>query len=161
MGYVLVFVSLLSYGALGICHKLGERTRCRPKLLAMMLFVFGALGMNGVILLNDVRYTAPRNVVVLAVICGVVGFAAIWAFQIGIEYGKIATSWLIINLSSVIPTIGSIILYHETINVRKILSIVLIFGAIVLVWKDGLEDMRRAEKELKEHSPAGAPGYAD
>ncbi|MGH9587053.1 MAG: EamA family transporter [Acidobacteriaceae bacterium] len=159
MGYILVFLSLLSYGALGICHKLGERTHCRPKLLAMMLFIFAAAGMNGVVFLSDARYMVPRNVAVLAVICGVVGLAAIWAFQIGIEYGKIATSWLIINLSSVIPTVGSIVLYREPINPRKILSILLIFGAIVLVWKDGLEDMRRAENELKEHPAVGAPRY--
>lgn len=156
MGYILVFCSLLSYGLLGICHKLGERMHCRPKLLAMMLFVFGAMSMNFIILLNGARYSAPRQVVILAVVCGIISFSAIWAFQIGIEYGKIATSWLIINLSSVIPTIGSIIFYHEQMSTRKIWSIVMIFAAIVLVWKDGLEDMRKLEEELKNGSVSSA-----
>lgn len=123
---------------------------CRPKLLAMMLFVFGATNMNLLLLLKGDTYSAPRQVIILAAVCGIISLCAIWAFQVGIEHGKIATSWLIINLSSVIPVIGSIFFYHEHVSPRKILCIVMIFAAIVLVWKDGLEDMRKLEGKLRE-----------
>ena len=44
-----------------------------------------------------------------------IGVAAIalWLFQRGLRYGRIATSWLLINLSSAVPTALSVIVYHE------------------------------------------------
>lgn len=148
LGYLLVFWSLFSYGALGICHKLAERSHCRPKVLAGMVFLSAFLGMNAFVLRGS-GYAIPRIPFYVAALCGALALCALWTFQAGLRHGKIATSWLIVNLSSVIPTIGSILIYHEGVNLRKIGIVALIFVAIVLVWKDGLEDMRRLEEKLK------------
>jgi drug/metabolite transporter (DMT)-like permease len=159
MGYFLVFWSLFSYGALGICHKLAERKDCRPQPLTAMLFLSASLGMNVFILFGKGAgegYVIPTRPFLVAIIGGSIGICALWAFQEGIKHGKIATSWLIINLSSAIPTIGSIIFYNEPVGLKKILILGLIAAAIVLVWMDRLEDIRRYENEKAENEKVGA-----
>jgi EamA domain-containing membrane protein RarD len=145
MGYFLVFWSLFSYGLLGICHKLAERKHCRPQPLSGMLMFAGCVGMNLFVLMGK-GYAVPTKVFFLAFICGSIALCALWAFQEGLKHGKIATSWLIINLSSAIPTVGSILIYSEPINLKKIGILGLIVVAIVLVWLDRLEDLRRLEQ---------------
>ncbi|HZY63136.1 MAG TPA: DMT family transporter [Edaphobacter sp.] len=152
MGYFLVFWSLFSYGALGICHKLAERKHCRPRRLAVMVMLSACLGMNLLVLCGKHGYGIPLPAFYVAIICGVIALGALWAFQEGIKHGKIATSWLIINLSSAIPTIGSVLIYHEPLNLKKIAVVVLIFVAIILVWKDGLEDLRRLDRARNAES---------
>ena len=151
MGYFLVFWSLFSYGLLGVCHKLAERKHCRPQPLAGMLMLSGCIGMNVFVFLGK-GYAVPAKVLFLAFVCGSIALCALWAFQEGIKHGKIATSWLIINLSAAIPTVGSIVIYHEPINLKKIGILALIVVAIVLVWLDRLEDLRRQD-QMKEGSP--------
>ncbi len=66
--------------------------------------------------------------------------AAIQAFQAGIRHGNIATSWLATSLSSAIPTIGSILIYHdEQVRPIKAFALLLIPIAIVLLWKEGFK----------------------
>ena len=144
MGYFLVFWSLFSYGLLGVCHKLAERKHCRPQPLAGMLMLAGCIGMNIFVILGK-GYVVPGKVFLLAFVCGMISLCALWTFQEGLKHGKIATSWLIINFSAAIPTIGSILVYHEPINLKKIGILGLIVVAIVLVWMDRLEDLRRQE----------------
>ncbi len=149
MGYFLVFWSLFSYGLLGICHKLAERKHCRPEPLSGMLMLFGCLGMNLSVILGK-GYAVPVKVFCLALVCGSLALCALWSFQEGIKHGKIATSWLIINLSAAIPTVLSIVIYREPVNLKKIGILGMIAVAIVLVWLDRLEDLRRKRPEASE-----------
>src|SRR5262249_14232710 len=144
MGYFLVFWSLFSYGVLGICHKLAERKHCRPQPLAAMLMLGGFLGMNLFVLLGN-GYAIPARALYTALICGAIALCALWAFQEGIKHGKIATSWLIINLSAAIPTVASIVIYREPVSARKLGILSLIVVAIVLVWLDRLEDLKQLD----------------
>ncbi len=150
MGYVFVLLSLFSYGALGICHKVAERRHCRPKLLAAMMMLAAFVQMNVLAAFSaPVIYTIPTRALYVAVTCGAFALCAFWALQEALKKGKIATSWLIINLSSVIPTVASIVIYHEPVNLKKIAIVALIFIAIVLVWKDGLEDLRQVDNKAE------------
>jgi drug/metabolite transporter (DMT)-like permease len=155
MGYFLVFWSLFSYGVLGACHKLAVRKHCRPQPLLGMLMFSACLGMNFFVLLGK-GYAVPVKVFYLAFVCGAIALCAFWAFQEGLKHGKIATSWLIINLSAAIPTVGSILIYHEPVNLKKISILGLIVVAIVLVWLDRLEDLRRQE-QVEAGSGATSP----
>lgn len=110
-----------------------------------MLMFAAFLGMNGFVLLGT-GYSIPPKALATALICGAIALCALWAFQEGLKHGKIATSWLIINLSAAIPTIGSILIYREPISLRKAGILGLIVVAIVLVWLDRLEDLRELEK---------------
>jgi len=149
LGYFLVFWSLFSYGILGICHKLAERKKCRPQHLAAMLMLSAFVGMNAFVLWGT-GYSIPSRARYTALLCGAIALCALWAFQEGLKHGKIATSWLIINLSSAIPTLGSILIYKEPINLKKAGILALIVIAIVMVWRDRLEDLRRLEKGQRD-----------
>jgi drug/metabolite transporter (DMT)-like permease len=144
LGYFLVLWSLFSYGILGICHKLAERKECRPQPLAAVLMLGGFLGMNVFVLLGT-GYSIPHRALYTALICGTIALCALWAFQEGIKHGKIATSWLIINLSSAIPTVASIVIYQEAVSLKKLGILGLIVIAIVLVWLDRREDLRQVD----------------
>lgn len=159
MGYFLVFWSLFSYGVLGICHKLAERKHCRPQPLSAVLMLGGFLGMNVFVLLGA-GYAIPPKALSTALICGTIALCALWAFQEGIKHGKIATSWLIINLSAAIPTIGSILIYREAVNLKKLGILGLIVVAIVLVWLDRLEDLKEMDI-AKSRLAAVAAGSGD
>jgi EamA domain-containing membrane protein RarD len=156
MGYFLVFWSLFSYGVLGIFHKLAERKHCRPQPLSAMLMLSACLGMNVFALLGN-GYAIPARAFAVAFICGAIALCALWAFQEGLKHGKIATSWLVINLSAAIPTVSSILFYDEPINLKKTAILGLIGVAIVLVWMDRLEDLRRLERAKADL--AGMPAH--
>ena len=95
-------------------------------------------------------YAIPSRARYTALLCGAIALCALWAFQEGLKHGKIATSWLIINLSSAIPTVGSILIYKEPINLKKAGILALIVVAIVMVWRDRLEDLKRLEKREEQ-----------
>jgi drug/metabolite transporter (DMT)-like permease len=144
MGYVFMFLGLTSFSLLGISAKIADRKRCRPSALYTLLFVwaaaFACLAWLGA---GPVGMGIPLKVVWLAIPFGFAGALAGIAFQTGIRYGKISTSWLIINLSAAIPTLGSIFLYREPVRPVKVVALGLIAASILLLWKDKLEDERR------------------
>jgi drug/metabolite transporter (DMT)-like permease len=162
LGYFLVFWSLFSYGVLGICHKLAERKQCRPQPLSAILMLGGFLGMN-VFVLSGAGYAIPSKALYTALICGTIALCAVWAFQEGIKHGKIATSWLIINLSAAIPTVASIVIYREAVNLKKLGILGLIVVAIVLVWLDRLEDLKQMDNAHRSMAkiPAGSGGQKE
>jgi drug/metabolite transporter (DMT)-like permease len=155
MGYLLVFLSLLSFGLLGICHKYSERKQCRPQPLSTMLQLFAFLGMNLIVLFHG-GYATPPRVVIIALIFGALSGLGLWTFQVGFRYGKISTSWLLINLSSAIPTAASILIYKEPVNLKKILILCMVAVAIYLVWLDRKEDLEK-EAVASEEVPAESP----
>jgi drug/metabolite transporter (DMT)-like permease len=87
-------------------------------------------------------WSAPPGVPGLAIPFGISASIAILAFQAGIRHGDIATSWLAINLSSGVPTIASIVIYHEPVGLHRAIALCLIPVSMALLWKD----KRNAEK---------------
>ena len=71
-----------------------------------------------------------------AVVFGVLAMLSSWAFLYGLRLGKITTSWVLINLSAVVPTIASTLIYGESMTTRKLVLLSLTAVAIVLLWKD-------------------------
>ena len=69
---------------------------------------------------------------------------------LGIRYGKISTSWLVINLSAAIPAIGSVLIYHERIRPRKIAMVALAVVSVILLWKD----KRQRKREQQTLAPS-------
>src|SRR5437667_12062542 len=98
-----------------------------------MLMLSAFVGMNAFVLWGT-GYAIPSRARYTALLCGAIALCALWAFQEGLKHGKIATSWLIINLSSAIPTLGSSLLYKAPINLQKAGMLALIVVPIVLLW---------------------------
>jgi drug/metabolite transporter (DMT)-like permease len=61
---------------------------------------------------------------------------AILTFQIGVRFGNISTSWLIINLSTAVPTLLSIVIYREEVGLRRGIALVAIVLSLFFLWKD-------------------------
>ncbi len=147
MGYAFMFLGLGSFSLLGIFAKVADLKRCRPSALYVLLFGWAALLALLACLASEGGVTRiPPKVVWIAVPFGLSGALAGIAFQTGIRYGKIATSWLMINLSAALPTLGSIFLYREPVKPLKVVALCLIAASILLLWKDKLEDERRAAR---------------
>ena len=89
-------------------------------------------------------WAAPANVPALAIPFGVSASIAILAFQAGIRHGDIATSWLAINLSSGVPTVASILIYHEPVGWKRAIALSLIPVSMALLWKDKRDAERRS-----------------
>ncbi len=76
----------------------------------------------------------PRNVWAIALPSGICAATAILLFQIGVRVGKIATSWLIINLSAAIPILISLILYREKVGAKQLVALAAMLAALILLW---------------------------
>lgn len=144
IGFVYTLLALLSYSTLGLFHKLADVKGCRPSAITVLLYFsslvylligsFGALSAPG----------APVTAKLLGVPFGICSAIAILALQTALRFGNISTSWLAINLSAGVPAVASIVLYHEAISLRKTFALVLIAGAMVLLWRDRAIEERLA-----------------
>jgi drug/metabolite transporter (DMT)-like permease len=146
IGYLYMLFGLFSYSVLGILHKLADVLQCRPRMINALLFGWSTLFVTAFVLLSPaLEKRIPVPVAWIAVPSGAAAGIAILAFQSGIRYGKIATSWLIINLSTGLPVLGSVVLYRERIDFRKGLALVCILISILLLWKDKRDQEHRLE----------------
>jgi drug/metabolite transporter (DMT)-like permease len=144
--YVLAVLAMMSMGIGGILMKVADRKHCTPLNLTVMLFASAAIMMAlNVALFKQAHFVPPKIVIGIAIPFGISAAAAVWVFLHGIRFGKIATSWAIINLSAAVPTIASTLIYKERLGVGKLVALSLIVLAIVLLWKDMKEDQARAQ----------------
>jgi drug/metabolite transporter (DMT)-like permease len=152
-GLLELYLGLLSLGFIGVFHKLGDRLKCRPSAINLSLFFWA-----GVILLTMVWFTGqlgrlaamPGSLYVIACVCGFIASIAILSFQAGLKYGKIATSWVIVNLSLALPTILSILIYKEPVGAVRVIAMILIVPALLLIWKDKQLDERAARRQMEQ-----------
>ena len=145
-GYLYLAAGLLSFSLLGICAKIADLKRCRPATLYVMMCLSAAVIAAVSAFASGGHFAVTPGIVAgIALPFGALGALAGVALQAAIRYGKLATSWLIINLSAAVPTIGSVVLYHETINARRVVALLLMAVSVVLLWKDKEEDERRAK----------------
>ena len=95
----------------------------------------------------------------VAAVCGFLAAVAILAFQAGLRYGKgkIATSWVVINLSTSLPTILSIVIYKEPVSAWKIVGLILVALAVLLLWKDKQIDEAAAARLAPAAAASSSP----
>ena len=67
---------------------------------------------------------------------GMCAFGATWGILNALRFGKVSTSWTILGLSLVIPTMASIIFWGERLTFTKGLGFVLVCISIILIGKD-------------------------
>jgi drug/metabolite transporter (DMT)-like permease len=155
MGYLYMIMSLTCFGFIGICAKLADTRGCKPVAVYTLAygwsFLFGAVF---VALFRGADFRVPTAIYAIALPFGVASVVGGIVFLAGIRYGKISTSWLIINLSAAIPAVGSVVMYHEQVNVRKMAVVALAAVAVILLWKD------KQSEEAKQMSPGVHEGAA-
>jgi drug/metabolite transporter (DMT)-like permease len=129
---------LLSFSALGVLFKVADTKSCRPSAINMLLYMWSVLIAATLTTAQTGSAAGPVPVVAIALPFGMAASVGTLALQAGIRYGNISTSWLAINLSAFIPTLGSVLLYHEPVSPLKVVALFLIPISMVLLWKDKL-----------------------
>jgi drug/metabolite transporter (DMT)-like permease len=90
-------------------------------------------------------FDVPAIAWATALVCGFLASFATINFQRGIRLGKISTSWLIINLSTALPTILSIVMYREAITTRRALGLLLAIVALLILWFERRREERASQ----------------
>ena len=157
VGYWFMIVALFSFAAMGIIHKVGDRYACNPLHIALFTMATSCVLSTAYVLAAQRATLASWRTAVplIALPFGVCAAAALWLFQRGLRYGRIATSWLLINLSSAIPTVLSVIVYREPLSRWKVSVLVLIAASLLLLWWDRKQERSRGKRTAVE--PAAAP----
>ena len=135
-GYLFLTLTVLCFCGLGVLHKVADFQKCRPSAINAYLFFWAGLLITVYALSLDSSLRVPRAATGVAIFCGLSASVAILSFQIGIRFGKISTSWLVINLSTAVPTVLSILLYREHVGLRRGIALIAIVLSLVLLWKD-------------------------
>ncbi len=152
VGYVLAVVAMLSIGILGLLSKLADRYECSPLNTALVLF-----GSSTVVMAIYVRFVQgeslrpPTVVLSTGLFFGALAILAFWVFLYGLQFGKLTSSWIFMNLSAVVPAVLSAGVYHEPITLLKALALVLVVASILLLWLD-----RQKEAALQSASDSDA-----
>ena len=141
---LLAFGAMAAYVVLGLLHKQADRAGCRPKQINILLFGWSALFSVILLLARGESLAVPGNVWAIALPSGVCAATAILLFQIGVREGKISTSWLIINLSSAIPILISLVLYREKVGPKQLLALVAMLAALILLWLERKQSEKAA-----------------
>jgi drug/metabolite transporter (DMT)-like permease len=155
VGYLYMALSMCFLGMIGIFAKLADTWGCKPN--AVYTFAYGwssLFSLFFVIFSKGGSFGIPIVVYAIALPFGLAGAVAGIAFMSGIHYGKISTSWLIINLSAALPAVGSVIIYHEHMSARRAAVLVLALISLFLLWKDKQAD------ERQHVAAVGQPGRA-
>jgi hypothetical protein len=185
-GSIFLILALFSLSGLGICHKVADFQRCRPSAVSVTMFATAAAVLWVYTLVEvfglGVGLFPPftRSAVLVAALCGACAGIAILTFQVGVRYGRISTSWLVINLSTIVPTLLSLIIYKEwnagwkhiaevgssagwqqIIRAvwaawgRQIVGLTLVFASVVFLWRDKAVEIARGEQPVPRRPVPG------
>jgi drug/metabolite transporter (DMT)-like permease len=143
-GYLFLFGALLGFSLLGILHKVADHPSCRPRMITMLLLLWGAVLTAAYTVAFDKHgLRMPASVLGMGAAAGAAASLALFAFQASLRYGKISTSWLVLNLCVAVPLLISISVYGETLTAAKSVGVAMVFAAIVLMWLDKRIDVAR------------------
>ncbi len=148
IGYLFAVLAMLSIGILGILSKLADRKGCNPLNTTLVLFGGSTVFMGiYVSLIQKESLNPPRIVSGTALFFGALAVTAFWTFLYGLQFGKITTSWIFMNLSAVVPATLSTVIYHEKISPLKALVLGLVVLSIFLLWKDKQEESSQSSTQ--------------
>jgi drug/metabolite transporter (DMT)-like permease len=162
-----LLLALVSLAGLGVCHKVADFYHCKPGAISTTLFFTAAFVLWLYTLLFEVLkretplfppFTAAA--VLVAVLCGALAGVAILTFQKGVRYGRISTSWLVINLSTLVPALLSMVIYQEWklgVKWQQIAGLVLMLLSMLLLWRDKVVELSAPQRgfEVVELETAG------
>jgi drug/metabolite transporter (DMT)-like permease len=141
IGYLYAVLAMVSIGTLGILSKLADREDCTPLNTTLILFGGSSVLMAAYVGLIQRSTLAPPGVVTgTAFFFGGLAVLAFWVFLFGLQFGKITTSWIFMNLSAIVPAVLSTVLYHEAVSATKAITLGLVVVSIVFLWKDKQQD---------------------
>jgi drug/metabolite transporter (DMT)-like permease len=145
MGYLFAALGMVSFGMLGILSKVSDRKKCTPYATSSVLFGASTVLMAVyVAFFKEADFVPPQKIIWIALAFGFFAVTSIWVFLYALQFGKITTSWVIINLSAAVPAVASTLIYQEQLGPRRLSVLALVVVAILLLWKDMREDKGQA-----------------
>ncbi|MGH9448959.1 MAG: EamA family transporter [Terriglobia bacterium] len=153
-GYLYALMSLGSFGILGLLNKVADARNCRPSAISALACMWAAVMIFGfLVLIKHSGIDVPGKVIWVAVPFGTTVAISGIAFLAGLRYGKISTSWLVINLSAGVPAILSILIYRERVSFHKAIGLGMAIVALFLLYKDRAGDaLEQPVNPSEEHS---------
>lgn len=157
-----LILALLSLSGLGICHKVADFYHCKASAISTLLFFWAAVVLWSYTLFHVVVRSVPLfppftfSAVGVALGCGACAGVAILTFQVGVRYGRISTSWLVINLSTIVPAVLSLVVYQEWkagFKWQQLVALGMMLASVVLLWRD-----KAVEDAEKSRTDAAIPG---
>ena len=156
-GYLFLLGSLVGFSLLGILHKVADHPSCRPRMITMLLLLWGAVLTAAYTVAFDKHgLHMPVSVLGIGAAAGAAASLALFAFQASLRYGNISTIWLVLNLCVAVPLLISITVYGEKLTVARSVGVGMVFAAIVLMWWDKRIDLTRAGAKHVQVEDAGA-----
>lgn len=155
LGCLFLVLAVISFTMLGILHKIADFQKCRPSAINAYLFLWAWILTSAYTFSFRSSLFIPRVAIAVAVSCGLCASVAILAFQTGIRFGKISTSWLVINLSTAVPTVLSILFYREHVGPRRGLALFTIALSLLFLWKDKQIGSSQTREIQSLRSPKG------
>jgi drug/metabolite transporter (DMT)-like permease len=152
-GYVFALLAMFSIGMLGVLSKLADAYGCRPLHTSVVLFGSSAVLMSAVTVGGQGQSLVPPAAVWgTGLVFGTVAILAFWIFLYGLQFGKITSSWLFMNMSAIVPATLSVVLYHERVTAAKAAVLVLVVVSILLLWYDKQRDSSGKAAEPRTHN---------
>jgi drug/metabolite transporter (DMT)-like permease len=145
LSYLYLILAICCVSGLGISHKVTDLRGCKPASVNLALFAAASIVMwlytiAFKVLLQGQSQIPPltSKAIAIAAICGLCACFGILTFQNGVRYGRITTSWLIVNLSALMPTALAFLLYQDqkTLKWQHFVALALTTCSILLLWKD-------------------------
>ena len=147
-GLPFVFAAMAFFGVFASLYKVAHLRQCSVTGLTVAMFGSGMLLAAALAAVASGRGSwLPVWLAAAACVAGALGVTAVWSFQRALRHGRMATSWLVVNLSQSIAVTGSIVFYHERVNPAKAAALALIVLAVTLLAKDKAIHDQEATKE--------------
>ncbi len=132
---IYLLISVVFFAVAALLYKYANHINCdRISIIVserivtvMLLFIY--------IVLFD-RFALSPVITLLALAGGTTIFLSRIALLASLKYGKVSSSWTIVNLSVVIPVFASIFLWHEIPSNRQIVGLLLVPAAIGLLQEE-------------------------
>lgn len=132
---VYLFLSVIFFAIAALIYKHSNQINCDRISLILSERIFAVVFMVFYIYLFD-TFKPALNISLLAFTGGTAIFVSRLALLTALKYGKISSSWTAVNLSVVIPTTASILLWKEIPSLKQVAGLLLVPAAIFLLQED-------------------------
>lgn len=143
---LICMLGALSFGLLAVVSKVAERRHANPSVLVVALCGWAAILMAARTLVRPGGSSVTWPVAGIAIIFGICGAVAYFAFQTSIARGKVTVGWLMMNLSAGVPAAVSIWVYREQLTLRKEIAFGLAFVALFCLFRGNQLEARQREE---------------
>ncbi len=145
-----LFLAYLSFTLRTVCNK--EYTRRFSKTETNLFF--NAIGLSITCLISALGggILAPGSLVLgLAAVFGIIFVATVYLMLVSYSKGPMGLVALIFNLSSIVPVIAGLTIFHESLGLYKALGLLCVLCVFLLSWRDKAAKDR--EGKLMEYIP--------